>query len=94
MSNTLSNNVLVMIVDDQLNSDDKNAGRKKSYKAFITKMNEQFAGKWILDHRFCATPNELASIPSGRDRSRSESSRRAVSVATKISFLVLGDPVL
>lgn len=68
MSNTLSNNVLVMIVDDQLNSDDKNAGRKKSYKAFITKMNEQFAGKWILDHRFCATPNELASIPSGRDR--------------------------
>lgn len=68
MSNALSNNVLVMIVDDQLGSGNPEDSRKVSYEVFIKKMNELLAGKWILDHHFCATPNEMALIPSGGDR--------------------------
>ena len=68
MSNALSNNVLVMIVDDMLGAVEPQDDREKSYKAFIIKMNERLTGKWILEHHLCATPHEMALIPSGGDR--------------------------
>jgi len=62
MKDTQTGAVLVMIVDDQLNCEREEDGRKKTYEKWFVQVSEFHRGKWTFDVHYCATLDAVAKI--------------------------------
>lgn len=62
MKNTQAGVVLVMVVDDQLDGEREEDGRKEIYKKWFAQVAEFHLGKWAFDVQYCATLDAVAKI--------------------------------
>ncbi|MBC3830733.1 metallophosphoesterase [Undibacterium amnicola] len=54
--------VLVMVVDDQLDGERKDDGRKEIYKKWFAQVSEFHLGKWAFDVQYCSTLDAVAKV--------------------------------
>lgn len=54
--------VLVMVVDDQLEGEREEDGRKKIYEKWFAQVSEFHSGKWAFDVQCCATLDAVAKV--------------------------------